>query len=122
MRQLAQDARMSLASVCRYLRSMAELGVFQRKRQGVGRYHYALGTTHIPSWRARVPPAERRVPQDEKQQASPQSKGKAIVDFVGQDDALKWEARLRGWHKRKLWLPFWGPKPNEPGCWAPGLA
>ena len=29
MRQLAADARMSLASVCRYLAAMAKLGVFQ---------------------------------------------------------------------------------------------
>src|SRR4051812_10363845 len=35
------------------------------------------------------------------------------------DDTAKWEARLRSWRKSHFWLPFWGPKPSEPDCWAP---
>ena len=38
MRQLAVDARLSLSTVCRRLAEMADLAVFQRTRNGVGRY------------------------------------------------------------------------------------
>ena len=41
MRQLAVDARMSLATVCRRLAELAQPGVFQRERlPGGGRYRY----------------------------------------------------------------------------------
>jgi len=35
------------------------------------------------------------------------------------DDRSKWEARLRSWRQSRFWLPLWGPKPTEPGCFAP---
>jgi len=35
------------------------------------------------------------------------------------DDRAKWTARLRGWRQSRFWLPLWGPKPIEPGCFAP---
>ena len=35
------------------------------------------------------------------------------------DDRAKWEARLRSWRTSRFWLPLWGPKPTEPGCFAP---
>ena len=35
------------------------------------------------------------------------------------DERSKWEARLRSWRQSRFWLPLWGPKPTEPGCFAP---
>ena len=35
------------------------------------------------------------------------------------DERAKWQARLRSWRQSRFWLPLWGPKPNEPGCFAP---
>ena len=35
------------------------------------------------------------------------------------DNRAKWEARLRSWRKSGFWLPSFGPKPTEPGCFAP---
>ena len=35
------------------------------------------------------------------------------------DERAKWEARLRSWRQSRFWLPLWGPKPTEPGCFAP---
>ena len=35
------------------------------------------------------------------------------------DDRVKWEARLRSWRQFRFWLPLWGPKPGEAGCFAP---
>ncbi len=30
-----------------------------------------------------------------------------------------WEKRCDSWGESKFWLADWGPKPDEPGCWAP---
>jgi hypothetical protein len=38
------------------------------------------------------------------------------------DEHSKWEARLRSWRQSRFWLPLWGPKPSEPGCFAPQAA
>ena len=27
--------------------------------------------------------------------------------------------RVRSWRESRFWLPLWGPKPSEPGCFAP---
>ena len=35
------------------------------------------------------------------------------------DERSRWEARLRIWRQSGFWLPLWGPKPTEPGCFAP---
>lgn len=37
------------------------------------------------------------------------------------DEGAQWRARLRSWAKSggKFWLANWGPKPDEPGCYAP---
>jgi len=35
------------------------------------------------------------------------------------DETPRWEAPLCAWQKVRFWLPFWGPKPTEPGCFAP---
>jgi DNA-binding transcriptional regulator YhcF (GntR family) len=75
MRQLAYDARMSLASVCRYLKSMADLGVFQRERKGVGRYVYTLAEAYIPRWPNHVSAKKRGVSGAETQEAKPLKHG-----------------------------------------------
>lgn len=33
--------------------------------------------------------------------------------------AEPWEQRIRAFAKNGFWNPFWGPKPDEPGCAAP---
>src|SRR3954451_5943572 len=53
MRQLAADARMSLSTVSRRLKEMADLAVFQRERKGVGRYVYQLAEAYRPRWPGR---------------------------------------------------------------------
>ena len=35
------------------------------------------------------------------------------------DDRAKWQAAAAVLAAIPFWLPMWGPKPNEPGCWAP---
>jgi DNA-binding transcriptional MocR family regulator len=137
LRQLARDARMSLSTVSRRLKEMADLSVFQRTRKGAGRYCYVLAEAYRPRWPGRDPgrvSAEKhRISQAGTQEANPpkQAKGgaparqrfaKLKVSF-GElpDERSKWDARLRGWRKSRFWLPLWGPRPDQPGCFAPAI-
>jgi Fe2+ or Zn2+ uptake regulation protein len=118
MRQLAVDARMSLATVCRYLRSMAQLGVFQRVRRGVGRYRYTLAAAYVPRWERRVSSGARRVPHQETRKNYYNKQDEGSVGMC-HDDASRWDARLRAWRKSGFWLPQFGPKPGEAGYFGP---
>jgi hypothetical protein len=118
MRQLAEDARMSLASVCRYLKVLADLGVFQRERRLGGRYRYRLAESYRPRWPGRVSSEKLRVSEAGTQEAKPakHSKEYRFAEFLS---VPPWEQRLQSWRKSRFWLPNWGSKPDEPGCWAP---
>jgi hypothetical protein len=120
LRQLARDARMSLASVSRYMTAMEQLGVFQRDRRPGSRYAYQLAEAYRPRWPGRVPAEKGGVSQAGRQEAKPAKyveKGHEI-----RDNNAQWDARLRSWRNtgRRFWLPFWGPRPDEPDCWVPG--
>ena len=121
MRQLASDAGMSLASVCRYLAAMHDLGVFQRVRRGVGRYVYTLSETYRPrwpgSWKGRVPAPQRGVSGTGTQEAKPAKQNRFAQDFP----EAPWQQRIDSWRNSRFWLPQWGPRPGDPGCWAPGV-
>ena len=114
---------MSLASVSRYMTAMERLGVFQRERQPGSRYVYQLAEAYRPRWPARskiaVPALKPRVPQDGTQQVNPTKYVEKRHEIT--DESAQWAARLRGWRQSggRFWNPFWGPKPNEPGCFAP---
>jgi hypothetical protein len=118
MRQLATDAKMSLATVCRYLASMAALGVFQRERKPGGRYCYRLVEAYVPRWPGRVPRVQLGVSKGGTQQAKP---AKHIFKrrFAEELPVDPWEQRLAHWRQSGFWLGMWGPKPNEAGCFAP---
>src|SRR3954451_1344492 len=130
MRALAKDAAISLASVSRYLRSMAEAGVFQRERlPGGGRYRYTLAEPYRLRWPERVSRLQNRVPQaGTPEQARPEKHGErerfadrrvSYGELPDQTD--RWKARIRGWVRSggQFWLADWGPRPTEPGCWVP---
>ncbi len=118
MRQLATDAKMSLATVCRYLASMAALGVFQRERKPGGRYCYRLVEAYVPRWPGRVPAPKRGVSEGGTQEAKP-PKQIFTRRFAEELPVEPWEQRVRSWRDSKFWLGIWGAKPNEPGCYAP---
>ena len=119
MRQLACDARMSLASVCRYLKSMADLGVFQRERKGVGRYVYTLAEAYIPRWPTRVSAEKRGVSGAGTQEAKPLKHGFIRRRFAHEVAETPWAQRIQSWLQTQFWLAGWGPRPDEPGCIAP---
>jgi hypothetical protein len=125
LRQLARDARMSLASVSRYMTAMEQLGVFQRERKPGRRYVYTLAEAYRPRWPGRPKPAvsapEPGVSQAARQQAKLEKHFEKERFAELPDERRTWEPRLRSWHRSdgRFWNAFWGPKPNEPGCWAP---
>jgi hypothetical protein len=114
---------MSLASVSRYMTTMADLGVFQRERKPGGRYLYILAEAYRPRWPGKekqgVPAPREGVSRIGRQEANPAKqleKGHAI-----QDDSIPWANRVQSWRRSggQFWNAFWGPRPDEPGCWAP---
>src|SRR6478609_10911472 len=134
LRQLAADARMSLASVSRRMAELARLEVFHRERKPGGRYRYVLAEAYRLRWPERsargVPAAGQGVSQAGTQEVEPTKQAKEAlprqrfarpkVNFGEMlDERAKWQARLRGWRTKRFWLPLWGPKPTEPGCFAP---
>jgi hypothetical protein len=120
LRQLGRDARMSLASVSRYMKALHELGVFQRQRKLGGRYVYQLAEAYRPRWPGRVPAEKPGVSQAGTQEAKPTKHiEKRFAELM--DDSAQWRARLTAWRSSggRFWPPFAGPRPDEPGCWAP---
>jgi hypothetical protein len=104
---------------------MAREGVFHRERKPGGRYHYVLAEAYRPRWPGKenrgVSVPEKGVPQVETQKTNPTKQYEKR--FAGLGDALPrpvdWAPRLRCWRKSRFWLPLWGPKPSEPGCFVP---
>jgi len=120
MRQLADDSGFSLASVCRYLAAMAALGVFQRTRlRGGGRFRYVIALPYRPQRFGRVSGLKTRVSGRETREANPFKQTIREGDSAGLPAAQPWEQRIRSFVQKGFWLPAWGAKPTEPGCFAP---
>jgi hypothetical protein len=127
LRQLARDARLSLASVSRYMRTLADLGVFQRQRKPGGRYVYTLAETYRPRWPGHtagragrgVPAGKPGVSEAGTQEANPAKQSFKQRRFAEDLPVEPWQQRIESWRTSRFWLPTWGPRPDEPGCWAP---
>ncbi len=127
VRKLAAFAGLSKSAVSRHLRELVECGAITRQRRPGGVYDYQIDPRFLP--RAPVShPRTEGVPRQAGQETYPPKQTKrslarfAKSEMTGgelPDDSAKWEARLRSWHRSRFWLPFWGPKPNEAGCFAP---
>jgi hypothetical protein len=143
MRTLAAAAGKSLATVCRWLKQLYKEGCFTRTREKGRVYHYTLAEPFRLRWRER-PTVDPRLPgpaaaegvssrqegvsQGAKQEVDPpKHKEGARARFADRkvsfgempDERAKWNARLRSWRQSRFWLPLWGPKPGEAGCFAP---
>ena len=129
MRTLAGAAKKSLATVCRWLKQLSGLGCFTRSREAGRVYHYVLAEPYRLRWPTKrepsVSPPKEGVSHGATQEALPlkQVERRGFAGFGKVDEGLPratdWEPRMRGWLKRGFWLAAWGPRPNEPGCWAP---
>jgi DNA-binding transcriptional regulator YhcF (GntR family) len=148
VRAFAVQAGISKSAAGRDLAELAEAGLVTRQRRPGGVYVYQIARRFLPKWareqvsqhrdckaeRLRARRAERAatgVPEhgiEEKPLKKNQEEGarardrfakSGIVQGELSDPADQWKARLRSWTTSRFWLPAWGPRPNEPGCFAP---
>ena len=114
--------------------NLAKDGIISRQRRPGGVYAYTIAARFLPAARGVSHRREKGVPrprteeQEGKNTTGAQARfGKSGAgDFsrtssFGElpDERIKWEARLRSWRKSGFWLPSFGPKPGEIGCFAP---
>jgi hypothetical protein len=140
IRTFAVHAGISKSAAGRDLAELTEARLITRKRRPGGVYVYRVARRFLPRWpreqvsqardrktkawhARRAEQAARGVPTsgtEEKPDKKNQGNAHARMSF-GEipDDRAKWQARLRSWRKSRFWLPLWGPKPGEPGCFAP---
>ena len=146
-RTFAVHAGISKSAAGRDLAELEAEGHLTRTRRPGGIYVYQIARHFLPRWAAeqvsqhrdrkreakRVQRAERAargVPEDgtkEKPDKKNQGWARERAQFTKSglsfgeipDDRTKWEARLRSWRKSGFWLPSFGPKPTETGCFAP---
>jgi DNA-binding transcriptional ArsR family regulator len=128
VRKLAAFAGLSKSAVSRHLRDLVECGAITRQRRPSGVYEYEIDPRFLPRAPVSHPRAEGVPPaRREEQEQAGKKTGYAQARFaerkvsVGEmpDENAKWQARLRSWRQSRFWLPLWGPKPSEPGCFAP---
>ena len=127
VRTLAAATGQPRSTVSRHLAQLAQEGVIARRRRPGGVYAYTIASRFLPAQRGvshqrekGVPPARREEQESKKTGFARARFAKSGVSF-GEipDDRAKWQARLRSWRQSRFWLPLWGPKPTEPGCFAP---
>lgn len=115
------------STVSRHLAQLAEAGVITRQRRPGGVYAYTIAARFLPAARGVSHGRDRAVPSARTEEQTDKKTGYARARFAKSgvsfgelpDERPKWEARLRGWAKSRFWLPGWGPKPTEPGCFVP---
>src|SRR3954452_18109474 len=128
-RKFAVFAGISKSAAQRQLTELVAAGVVARKRRPGRGYEYQVARQFLP----REPVSQlrkERVPLPAGQETKPEKQTeKALtrrrfaerkVSFSEiPDERAKWEARLRSWRKSRFWLPQFGPRPGEPGCFTP---
>lgn len=115
VRRLAGVTGLGKSSVSRHLAALERAGIIRRHRKPGGVYSYSVDARFLPAQRGVSHQRDRGVPPRSREEQPI----KKTSEF--QDDSAQWEARLRSWRKSegRFWNAFWGPKPNEPGCWVP---
>jgi DNA-binding transcriptional ArsR family regulator len=128
VRTLAAATGTPRSTIARHLAQLAADGVVTRQRRPGGVYGYVIAARFLPAARGvshlrkeGVPPPGREEKAGKKTRTREHVRfAKPKVSFGEMpDDRAKWNARLRGWRTSRFWLPLWGPKPTEPGCFAP---
>ncbi len=76
--------------------------------------------TGVPECRTEEKPLKKN--QGEGARVRDRFVGSGTIDSAGLPDMTdQWKARVGSWVKSggRFWLPQWGPKPSEPGCFVP---
>lgn len=115
LRTLVRATGSPLSTVGRHLKELAADGIITRQRRPDGGYTYTIDRRFLPAMRGESHERKQGVPRAGREE-NPTKKTEARSD-----DSQQWERRLRAWRHSggKFWNAFWGPKPSEPGCFAP---
>jgi DNA-binding transcriptional ArsR family regulator len=115
VRKLAAVAALSKSTVSRHLAALERDGVVTRQRRPGGVYAYTIASRFLPASRGVSHTRDHAVPQARTEE-NPAKKTERF-----DDDSAQWRARLTAWRSSggRFWNAFWGPKPNEAGCFVP---
>ena len=128
VRTLAAATGTPRSTVSRHLAQLAAEGVIARQRRPGGVYAYVIEARFLPAARGVSHSREKGVPRTRtEEQVGKKTDARARDRFAERkvsfsempDNRAKWQARVRSWRKSRFWLPLWGPKPGEAGCFAP---
>jgi DNA-binding transcriptional ArsR family regulator len=115
VRKLAEVTGLGKSTMSRHLAALERDGILTRERRAGGAYSYQIDRRFLPAGREVSHRRDRAVPSARTEEYP----GKKTVRF--DDDSAQWRARLTAWRNSggKFWPQFAGPRPNEPGCFAP---
>jgi DNA-binding transcriptional MocR family regulator len=127
VRTLASVTGRARSTIARHLAQLAQDGVIVRQRRPGGIYAYTIASRFLPAMRGVSHSREKGVPLMPREEKAGKKTGARGARFAERkvsfgelpDERVKWEARLRSWRQSRFWLPLWGPKPDQPGCFAP---
>jgi hypothetical protein len=91
-----------------------------RKAEAIRARQRERAATTVPERGTEEKPVEKN--QGEGARARDRFVGSGTRDSGGLPDMTdQWRARIGGWVRSggRFWLPAWGPRPNERGCFAP---
>jgi len=118
VRKLAEVTGLGKSTVARHLSELVKAFAITRRRRPGGGYSYQVDARFLPAARLTAGVSHQRnraVPPARTEENTLKKKSDSL-DFRS---AEPWEQRLLGWKKSRFWLPQWGPRPNEIGCFAP---
>lgn len=130
LRALVKATGRPLSTVGRHLAQLAADGIITRQRRPGGGYTYRIDARFLPAMRGESHLREKPVPPVKTEEQVAKKTGYAQARFAqsGTKDSAglpdmtdQWRARIGSWARSggKFWLDAWGPKPSEPGCFAP---
>lgn len=107
IRKLGEVAGLSKSTAGRHLAELERCGALSRKRRRGGVYIYSIAARFLPLSHGR----SGGVPRARTEEYPAKNKSDSVDS--------PWKQRMQGWRKSRFWLPQWGPKPGEVGCFAP---
>lgn len=114
VRKLAEVVGISKSSVSRHLVELERAGAISRQRRPGGVYRYQIDAQFLPA--TRVSHARRpAVPRVRTEEQPTKNRSDSPVNW----QPTPWKQRIESWQASRLWLPAWGPKPDEHGFVAP---
>jgi DNA-binding transcriptional ArsR family regulator len=115
------------STIARHLAQLTADGVIARQRRPGGVYAYVIAARFLPAARGVSHSRKEGVPPPRTEEQTPKKTSYARARFVNRnvsfgeipDEHERWKPRLRSFRQSGFWLPLWGPKPSEHGCFAP---